>query len=217
MKWNPVRGEAYCTDSSYVGGIEHADEFFPRVWVEMNRRTKNLRKKRMVFLGDGAPWIWDRVADLSNEYSVEILDFYHASERLSGLCKELYGEQTEEYWQQFSRWREAFLQGKVEEVIGELKQLRGKCKGKKRQFLQGEINYFYENKERMRYDQYLAMGLPIGSGTVESSCKNVIGARMKRGGMTWSESGAEGMLQIRTSLRSERFLDDFRATLRPAA
>ena len=37
------------------------------------------------------------------------------------------------------------------------------------------------------------------------------------GGMTWSESGAEGMLQIRTSLASGRFLHDFRHTLRSAA
>jgi len=76
------------------------------------------------------------------------------------------------------------------------------------------LNYFEENEERMHYDQYRAMHLPIGSGTVESSCKKVIGGRMKQGGMTWSESGAEGMLQIRTSLCSERFQNDFRQTLR---
>jgi hypothetical protein len=215
--WDPTRSEAYCTASSYVGGIEHADEFFPRVWVEMNRRAQNPEKMRIVFLGDGAPWIWDRVPDLENNQSVWILDFYHATEHLSEICKEFYGEQTEQYWQQFTRWRESFLKGKVEKVIAELKQMRGKYKGKKRHFLQGQINYFEENKERMRYDRYLAMKLPIGSGTIESACKNVIGARMKQGGMTWTESGAEGMLQIRASLGSERFLQDFRSTLRLAA
>jgi hypothetical protein len=40
---------------------------------------------------------------------------------------------------------------------------------------------------------------------------------MKQGGMNWSESGAEGMLQIRTSLASHRFLQDFRQILRRAA
>jgi len=217
VRWDPVRSEAYCTASSYVCGIEHADEFFPRVWVEMSRRVQNPENLRIVFLGDGAPWIWDRVPDLANNQSVCILDFYHATERLSEICKEFYGEQTEQYWQQFTRWRESFLEGKVEKVIAELKQMRGKCKGKKRHFLQGHISYFEDNKERMHYAQYMAMKLPIGSGTIESACKNVIGARMKQGGMTWSESGAEGMLQIRASLRSERFLHDFRSTLRPAA
>ena len=47
------------------------------------------------------------------------------------------------------------------------------------------LNYFEENEERMHYDQYRAMHLPIGSGTVESSCKKVIGGRMKQGGMSW--------------------------------
>ena len=217
VRWDSVRSEAYCTASSYVGGIEHADEFFPRVWVEMNRRAQDPEKIRIVFLGDGAPWIWDRVPDLANNQSVCILDFYHAAERLSDICKEFYGEQTEPYWQQFTRWRGLFLEGKVQQVIAELKQMRGNCKGKKRHFLQGQISFFVDNKERMHYDQYLAMKLPIGSGTIESACKNVIGARMKQGGMTWSESGAEGMLQIRASLGSERFLQDFRSTLRRAA
>jgi hypothetical protein len=216
-RWDPVRSEAYCTDSSYVGGIEHADEFFRRLWVEMNRRTGQPEKIRIVFLADGANWIWDRVPELANDFSVLILDFYHAAEHLSELCKQLYGEQSEEYWRHFSRWRESFLQGKVQEVITELKQIRAECKGKKRDALQGQINYFQDNKDRMRYDRYRAMQLPIGSGTVESSCKNVIGGRMKQGGMTWSESGAAGMLQIRTSLASDRFLQDFRDTLRRAA
>jgi len=216
-RWDAERSEAYCTDSSYVAGIEHADEFFRRVWVEMNRRIADPRKPRIVFLADGANWIWDRVADLTNESSVLILDFYHACEHLSALCKELYGEQTEPYWQHFNAWREDFLQGKVLEVIGELKQLRAGCRGAKRKILQDQISYFQDNKDRMHYERYRAMQLPIGSGTVESSCKNVIGGRMKQGGMTWSESGADGMLQIRTSLASHRFLQDFRQTLRRAA
>ena len=216
-RWDTVRQEASCTNNSYVGGIEHADEFFRRVWVELKRRGGDLEKKRIVFLADGAKWIWDRVGELANEHSVFILDFYHAVEHLSVICKELYGEQTQEYWRHFNRWRELFRSGKVSKVIAELRVIRDGCRGARRHLLQGQINYFEENKERMRYDRFRAMQLPIGSGTVESACKNVIGGRMKRGGMTWSESGAEGMLQIRTSLASDRFLHDFRQTLRCAA
>ena len=84
-------------------------------------------------------------------------------------------------------------------------------------YIQGQINYFEERKEMMHYDQYIAMNLPIGSGTIESGCKNVIGGRMKQGGMTWSQSGADGMLQIRSAISSDRFLTDFRSTLPNAA
>ena len=216
--WDEKGGQAFCTKSSYVGGIEHADEFFRRVWVEMGRRAGDeLSKQRMVFLADGASWIWDRVKDLANEESVLILDFYHAGEHLGEICKELYGEQSEEYRRSFERWRGLFWEGRVSEVIGELKEIRAKSRGKKREMLQREISYFQANEGRMRYEEYRRMRLPIGSGTVESACKNVIGGRMKQGGMTWSEAGAAGMLQIRTSLVSGRFLQDFRDTLARAA
>ena len=79
------------------------------------------------------------------------------------------------------------------------------------------IKYFEDNKERMHYDRYRKLKLPIGSGTVESACKNVIGGRLKSGGMTWSPSGAEGMLQIRSSVESGRFYSDFKRTLRMAS
>ena len=217
VRWDSERSEAYCTDNSYVAGVEYADDFFQRVWVEMNRRTQKPDKIRIVFLADGASWIWDRVPDLANDCSVLVLDFYHATERLSTLCKELYGEQTEEYWEHFSQWRKSFLKGRVGEVIAELKEIRAECKGKKRKVLQGHISYFEDNEDKMSYDQYMDMKLPIGSGTIESGCKNVIGGRMKQGGMTWSEIGAEGMLQIRTSIASGRFLQDFQATIRRAA
>ena len=63
--------------------------------------------------------------------------------------------------------------------------------------IQGEINYFLANKPRMAYPLYRSLGLPIGSGGVESACKNVVAARMKQSGMIWSLDGAKDMLQLR--------------------
>lgn len=65
----------------------------------------------------------------------------------------------------------------------------------------------------MHYRQYREQHLPIGSGTVESACKNVVAARMKQGGMTWTLAGARHMLQIRASLMSSRFASDFQRSL----
>jgi hypothetical protein len=217
--WDKKRKEAYCGDHSYVGGIEYADEFFRRVWVEMCRRGVNRPGVKCVFLGDGATWIWDRVRDLAFADSVLILDFFHACEHVSDICKELYGEGSEIYQQRFERWRLMLLSGGVETFLRELKQIVLECGGgtKRADFLQGEIKYFTENRGRMRYDEYRAQRLPIGSGTIESCCKNVIAGRMKRGGMTWSPAGADGMVQIRCSLTSHRFESDFKAILATAA
>ena len=73
----------------------------------------------------------------------------------------------------------------------------------------GKINYFSTNQERMDYPQYRAVGLPIGSGVVESACKNVVGARMKQSGMMWTLEGARDMLQLRAAVKSRRFWSDF--------
>ena len=217
VRWDKKRQEAHCRDSSYVTGIEHADEFFRRIWVEMMRRCPNPGRMRIVFLADGAEWIWDRIPTIANADSICILDFYHACEHLSELCKDLYGEGTAEYGKHFSRWRQKFLGGRVAPFLAELKGIRDTMSGSKRDMVQGQMNYFDANKARMHYDRYIAMHLPIGSGTIESGCKNVIGARMKRSGMTWSPLGAAGMLQIRASLASNRLLADFQATLAQAA
>jgi hypothetical protein len=59
------------------------------------------------------------------------------------------------------------------------------------------IGYFEENRERMRYPEYRAQGLPIGSGVVESACKHVVANRCKRTGMRWDEEGNENILALR--------------------
>jgi hypothetical protein len=60
------------------------------------------------------------------------------------------------------------------------------------------LGYFVNNRERMEYDTYLAMGLPIGSGVIEGTCKNLINDRMERSGMRWSPDGAEAILNLRS-------------------
>jgi hypothetical protein len=208
--WDKDRKEPFCTNTSYVSGIEHADVFFKRIWVEMNRRSDSIKKSPFVFLGDGAEWIWDRVSEISNEHSIEVLDFFHASEHLSDLCKILYGEDTLEYSENYENWRLLIYKGKIGKVIKTLKKLRDGCmKSSHRDELQRQINYFENNQHRMRYDKFRLMKIPIGSGTIESACKHVIGKRLKLSGMIWSSKGAKGMLQIRSSYKSGRFRKDF--------
>ena len=115
----------------------------------------------------------------------------------------------------FERWRSMLRKGCVVAVIKELKELHDSGRYTEQQChdLQGEINYFTTNKQRMDYPLYRHLGLPIGSGTVESACKNVVAKRMKQSGMTWSLDGAKDMLQIRASVKSRRFWNDFERLL----
>jgi len=68
-----------------------------------------------------------------------------------------------------------------------------------------ELEYFRKNEHRMHYDDYRSQGLFIGSGVEEAGCRVVIGQRLKKSGMFWSESGATSVLNFRTLLLSHRF------------
>ena len=106
LEWDEKRAEAHCTKTSCVTGIEHADQFFPRIEVEMKRRSAELATLILVVLGDGASWIWDRVADLAEpgQQVWYILDFWHACDHLAKICRVLYGEDTKPFTKQFERW-----------------------------------------------------------------------------------------------------------------
>ena len=207
------RREPRCTNTTYVAGIEHADEFFRRVWVEMNRRCRDLSTLCLVFIGDGAEWIWQRVAELDNETSCRILDFCHASDHLAEMCKLLDGEGSERYRERFRRWRAQLGAGGPGQLLTEMHDECDAAVGSaKHDDIQAEINYFEANRQRMNYHLYRDDGLPIGSGAVESACKQVA-ARMKRSGTTWTLAGAKHLLQLRVSMMSSRFDRDFRQSL----
>ncbi len=68
--------------------------------------------------------------------------------------------------------------------------------------------YFATNRERMNYPRFRAMGLCAASGVVEGGCKNIVGTRLKQGGMHWTVDGANAIIALRCAVESNRF-DDF--------
>ena len=55
--------------------------------------------------------------------------------------------------------------------------------------MEREINYFTEHRQRMDYDVARQRGEPMGSGAIESTCRQYQ-CRFKRPGQFWS--AAEG-------------------------
>jgi len=117
----------------------------------------------------------------------------------------LYGDgEAGRRWSQ--KWTKNLYLGKVEALVRELAGLRaswgeppGECANDDPRKLLAEADrYFANNAERMRYDVYVARGYPIGSGVVESSCRHIVGLRMKRTAtMAWTERNAEAMVELR--------------------
>lgn len=217
VEWDAQQQEAQCSKPSYVAASEHADQFFPRLEVELKRRCRAGAVRELAVLADGAGWIWDRVETLAagGLRVWYLLDFWHACEHLAEASRSVYGEGSERAEECYRRWRTMLRESRVGEVIEELVKLRDGegMSGRRRHEVQGQINYMESNRERMDYGRYRRQGLPIGSGAVESACKNVVGARLKGSGMIWSLGGAQGMLQLCASVRSGRFQSDYESLL----
>ena len=71
------------------------------------------------------------------------------------------------------------------EVIQRCDRLAPKCAE-----AQHAVTYFTHNESRMHYDKFRAAGYLIGSGTVESGCKQIVTERLKRSGAQWLVAGA---------------------------
>ena len=99
------------------------------------------------------------------------------------------------------------LEGNVGQVVKGLRQTVTKrnLSGSKAKILLSVAAYFHRNRDRMRYNDYLAQGLPIASGSVEGACKNLIKDRMERSGMRWTQSMAEAVVKLRALYLSGDF------------
>lgn len=155
------------------------------------------------FLGDGSHWIWN-IADMHFPEAVRILDWYHLAENISKCGNELFGEGTEESRAWAKRLRGIMKKGKVQQALSELERLAVRSQTK-RQAKHELITYLMNNRQRVDYPRYRALGLPIGSGDVEADCKVLVQARCKQSGMRWSKRGAERVLRVRCALRDGSF------------
>jgi hypothetical protein len=176
--------------------------FRRRLWA-LCLRAGIRERDRIVVIGDGAEWI-DQTVEILFPGAMRILDFYHASERIWAVAKARWGEGSE----QARRWGEEKVEkmkeGKIKEVIKSMTRLR--MRGEEGQRVRREgVNYLKARREQMRYEEYKKMGLPRGSGAVESVCKQMVSARCKQAGMRWSEEGADAILALRSYVLNDRF------------
>jgi len=68
--------------------------------------------------------------------------------------------------------------------------------------------YLINHKPYLRYDRYLAQGLPIATGVIEGACRHLVKDRMEITGARWSLTGAEAILSLR-ALRSNRDFEEY--------
>jgi hypothetical protein len=188
--------------ASYAAGLEPAARFGPRLALEAHRRGVE-GAGQIAVLGDGADWIWHLAAE-HFPHATQIVDWFHASERVWALGRALSGEGTD----QTTAWVETQLgrlaHGQAATLASEWQGLP--CHGKVAAVRDAQVTSFTNQAPRMAYDRYRAAGWDIGAGMVESTCKHLIGAREKGPGMRWSDPGAQAVAAVRVLLFNQQLL-----------
>jgi hypothetical protein len=158
--------------------------------------------KHKVFIADGAKWIWNWV---DNFYwgSVQILDFYHAIEKLSTYATLAYKD-VDQRWQWLEKQKQRLKEDEVENVIEDLKNMIVKTT-ETYNALQDVIRYYQNNMMRMKYGTFIKKGYLIGSGSIESAHRNVVQQRLKLSGQRWSIEGAQKIVNLRAYRKSNRW------------
>jgi len=189
---------------SYYGDLAEAEDFGRLMYLTGLQRGAH-RVEELVFVADGAHWIWNLVEE-HFPHAIQIVDWYHAAERIWKVAHAVYGEGSDlaQAWAN-NRLTELW-EGEVEKVLSAFQPHVNPHQ--KEDPVQKAITYFQNNRHRMRYPQFRAQGYQIGSGTIESGCKRVIGARLKQAGMFWTCQGARQVIKARAMFLSNQW-DDF--------
>lgn len=197
-KGQPVRDPR---SSSYLITFDPAADFGVLMAAEARRRGAG-RLRQLVFLGDGAVWIWNLAARHFPE-ATQIVDLFHAREHLHDLARLL------EFM--LGDHKQAWLEQRLADLDdGDIPAICAAARtfplaGKKAADLDTALGYFEHNAHRMHYAHFRKLGMFVGSGAVEAGCKSIVAQRCKLSGMRWTVSGATGILTLRCLEASDRW------------
>jgi len=172
------------------------------------QRLSITQADQVLFVADGAPWIWKRVPllvqalGLAAQQVHELLDFYHAVQHLAQVAalRNDWSAKARSRWR--TQQRRLLLRGQLEQVIAALRDI---CRGRNSKAMRTHRDYFIKHQSRMAYAQLMAMKLPIGSGAMESTVRRVVNLRLKGPSLFWCRASAEAILLLRSYYKAGRW------------
>jgi hypothetical protein len=177
-----------------VAGRDAPERFGMSLW---NLAVQNgmLQADEVIFISDGGAWC-NTVAEMYFKDATRILDWYHLSEHVWAAGRALYA--TDET--SAGRWVNGCLSHLHDSSgIGLLRHLERSRRSRpaaEQTILDDLIGYLRPRLAITDYVDYRAAGYVIGSGLMESTCKQLVSQRLKGPGMQWSEAGALAMTAL---------------------
>lgn len=186
------QAEWHAQEIRYYPSLAEAASFGELLWATAVRHQAD-QARELIFVCDGAAWIWKLVEHLFPD-AVQIVDWYHACQYLYPIAEILFETQAQQNdW--ITEMKALLWEGEVERVITACQAVLATV-GAPAQKL---ITYYQHNLERMRYADFRKANYFMGSGTVESGCKQVVSMRLKRSGACWSPFGASATAKARAA------------------
>ena len=181
------------------GGV---DALKAQLWAEALRQGLS-QAAEVLLVADGAVWIWNLAGDRFPGARQRV-DFYHVSQHLWSVAHTLHPDDVAAA----RAWVEPLLD-KLQadascEVITELAQLRERVEGAARATVERETAYLQTHRERLAYGTAKKQGEPLGSGAMESTCRQYQ-VRFKRTGQFWTQTGDEARMSLETFRRNGRW------------
>jgi hypothetical protein len=193
--------------TSYVATFDPAAVFTADVAAEAVRRDF-AHAPRLAVIADGAHWIWN-LADRLWPDATQIVDFYHAAEHVHDLADLLKphlraGQDPDALTRQL---KDDLKAGRIQQLADHARAVPLPDQATEDKVATA-IAYFTKNWHRMQYAQFKRQKFFIGSGAVESSCKNLAEARAAQSGMRWTIHGADPIIALRALHRSDDHHDN---------
>ena len=176
---------------------------------------------KLELLCDGAPEMWNLLEEgfTEDRFGSEIhrlVDLYHLIEKL-GAAARIIESDSEAL---LKRWKMNLLNksSAAKDILGELIASgmdEGPGEGHPVHAVITYLQSHSENADRMNYAQARRLGLPLGSGNVEATCKSLFEMRLKRCGARWKNETGQHIVQLRALALSDRWGQAVQLTLRP--
>lgn len=184
----------FVSKSEYVVHLGDAEKFLE----QLRQLIKSYKYDKLVFICDGARWIWNWIDDTFPD-SIKILDYFHAAEHLGEYARNNFKEESwRKDWMKLQQ--ERLMKNNVGEIIEELESELISAETKiSKENIRKLAAYLKENSTRMQYADYKKQELEIGSGAIESAHRVIIQQRAKLSGQRWSIEGAQSILSLRSA------------------
>ena len=185
----------HAKDMQYYCDIMEAEQFGRLLWATGIQNNVDTYEE-VVFVSDGAVWIW-RLVEHYFPPAVQIVDWYHACQYLAPIAEAAFGAGASQAQEWLTQVQTDLWEGRIQEVLLACRTFLPHAHA--RPFAEKAITYYANNEKRMDYARFRQQGYLIGSGTIESACKQIAAARLKCSGARWTLAGVIATAKARAA------------------